>query len=80
MIITHSSHASLKKIFFTHSLKMTKKKELTITERGIIIGFHKAGLSERVISEKTGHLKMTIHDTITIYNKRDVLTSTSQSG
>jgi len=31
---------------------MVKKKELTIIERGIIIGFHKAGESERAISKK----------------------------
>ncbi len=31
---------------------MTKKKELTIIERGIIISFHKAGESERAISKK----------------------------
>ena len=80
MIIIHFFHAFSKNFFFTHSLKMTKKKELTIIERGIIISFHKAGLSERAISEKTGHPKTSIHDTIVMYNKRGVLTSAPRSG
>ena len=59
---------------------MTKKKELTVIERGIIIGFYKTGESERGISKKTGHPKTSIHDTITSYNKRGVLTSAFRSG
>jgi len=59
---------------------MVKKKELTIIERGIIIGFHKAGESERAISKKTGHSKTAIHNTITKYHKTSVLTTAPQSG
>ncbi len=59
---------------------MTKKKELTVTERGIIISFYEAGVPERTISERTGHPKTTIHDTIMMYKKRGVLTSASRSG
>ena len=59
---------------------MTKKKELTVTERGIIISFYEAGVPKRTISERTGHPKTTIHDTIMMYKKRGVLTSASRSG
>src|SRR4051812_10920241 len=59
---------------------MAKKKELTIFERGKIIGLYETGYSERAISEKTGHSKTTIHNTIIKYNETGVVTTLPQSG
>ena len=58
---------------------MSKKKELTIIEREIIIGLHKADEPERAIAEKTGHSKSAIHYIITKYNKTGLLANVPRS-
>ena len=59
---------------------MLKKKELTIIERGIIIGLHKAGESERAISKKTGYSKTAIHHIITKFNETGLLINVPRRG
>ena len=53
---------------------MTERQELTEFERGLIIGGHLFGHSEREIEEITGHPKSTIHDTIERYCKTGTVT------
>ncbi|GET01853.1 ATP-dependent DNA helicase Pif1-like [Rhizophagus clarus] len=55
--------------FFTLSLTITEKKQLTEFERGIITGFYQSGDSERTISEKIGRSKTAIHKTISRYRE-----------
>ncbi|CAB5364198.1 unnamed protein product [Rhizophagus irregularis] len=46
-----------------------KRKELSIFERGEVVGAWKCGISERAIVEKLNHPKTTIHDVIEAYKK-----------
>ncbi|GBB84589.1 hypothetical protein RclHR1_11160005 [Rhizophagus clarus] len=57
--------------FFTLSLTITEKKQLTEFERGIITGFYQSGDSERTISEKIGRSKTAIHKTISRYRETE---------
>lgn len=59
---------------------MTKKKQLTEFERGIIIGFYQSGDSERTISEKLGRSKTAIHKTISRYRETGTFTIAPRSG
>ena len=59
---------------------MVKKAELTDFEHGKVIGFHKAGDSERTISKKTNYGKTTIHNIIVKYHETDAVTVASRSG
>lgn len=67
-------------LFFLFFVKMVKKKELTDFDRGKIIGFHEAGDSERMISNKTGFGKTTIHNIIVKYHKTGAISVTPRSG
>ena len=49
-----------------------QRKELSIFERGEIIGAWKCGISERDISEKLNHPKMTIHNVIVAYRDNGI--------
>ena len=44
-----------------------KRKELSVFERGEVIGAWKCGISERKIGEALNHPQSTIHDTISTY-------------
>lgn len=46
-----------------------QRKELSIFERGEVVGAWKCGISERAIAEKLNHPKTTIHDVIEAYKK-----------
>lgn len=46
-----------------------QRKELSIFERGEVVGAQKCGISERIIAEKLNHSKTTIHNIIIAYKK-----------
>ncbi|RGB41835.1 hypothetical protein C1646_684599, partial [Rhizophagus diaphanus] len=58
---------------------MTKKKQLTEFEHGIIIGFYQSGDSERTISEKLGCSKTAIHKIISRYCETGTFTIAPRS-
>src|SRR5437868_2332818 len=60
--------------------KMVKNRELSDFERAKVITLHDDGYSERVISQKTGLGKTTIHNIISKYNKTGAVTVASRSG
>ena len=59
---------------------MVKKTELTDFEHRKVIGFYKAGDSERTIVKKTGYGKTTIYNIITKYHETGTVTVASRSG
>lgn len=62
-------------------LKMTtQRKELTIFERGEIIGAWKCGISERKIAETLNHPKTTIHNVIFAYKNNNYEKPPPRSG
>ena len=62
-------------------LKMTtQRKELTIFERGEIIGAWKCGISERKIAETLNHPKTTIHNIIFAYKNNNYEKPPPRSG
>ena len=59
---------------------MVKKKKLSDFECGKVIGFYEAGDSERIISQKMGYGKTTIHNIIKKYCEKGVISVASRSG
>lgn len=58
----------------------TQRKELTIFERGEIIGAWKCGISERKIAETLNHPKTTIHNVIFAYKNNNYEKPPPRSG
>ena len=57
-----------------------KRKELSVFERGEVIGAWKCGISERKIGEALNHPQSTIHDTISVYKNFGYETLPSRPG